>query len=82
MGERVHVRGWVRQRREVSVRLCRHGKGRLTYQDGKEIKGVWEEGNLVNTENEKKQVDHEDQPLRRSVKANAFGYHPATSHRF
>jgi hypothetical protein len=33
--------------------LYRHGKGRLTYQDGKEVKGVWEEGNLVKTENEK-----------------------------
>lgn len=36
--------------------LYRHGKGRLTYQDGKEIKGVWEEGNLMSTESDKKIV--------------------------
>ena len=52
----------------------RHGKGRLTYQDGKEIKGVWEEGNLVSTDQDKKPIEHEEQPLRRSVKVNSFGY--------
>lgn len=25
----------------------RHGKGRLIYTDGKQIKGVWEEGSLL-----------------------------------
>jgi len=78
----MHIRRRVCKRREVRLILCRHGKGRLTYQDGKEIKGMWEEGNLVNTENDKKQIDHEEQPLRRSVKANAFGYHPVATQRF
>jgi hypothetical protein len=54
------------------VSLCRHGRGRLTYQDGKEIKGTWEEGNLVATEQERRQPEHEDQPLRRSVKVASF----------
>lgn len=41
------------------MHLFRHGKGRLTYQDGKEIRGVWEEGNLVTTlQSEKKGVEH------------------------
>jgi hypothetical protein len=44
----------------------------LTYQDGKEIKGIWEDGNLVSTEPEKRQPEHEEQPLRRSVKVASF----------
>jgi hypothetical protein len=74
----MYLLGRLRQRCQVILLLFRHGKGRLTYQDGKEVKGIWEEGNLVKTENDSKpSYDHEDMPLRRSVKAHSFGYHAA-----
>lgn len=73
MGKRMYVLGWFFAGCEVIDVVFRHGKGRLTYQDGKEIKGIWEDGNLISTQNEKA-IEHEDQPLRRSVKVTAFGY--------
>ena len=41
------------------------------YQDGKEVKGVWQEGALLAAEGQKSQGmvgEHEDQPLRKSMK--------------
>jgi hypothetical protein len=41
------------------------------YQDGKEVKGVWQEGALVTAEGQKAQGmsgEHEDEPLRKSMK--------------
>lgn len=56
--QRLHLRRRIRQRPQVKNIIFRHGKGRLTYQDGKEIKGTWEDGNLVSTEQEKRQIEH------------------------
>lgn len=45
----------------------RHGKGRLTYQDGKEVKGQWEEGNLIGVDSDRRVSNHQESPLKKTL---------------
>ena len=66
LGKRMQIFWKFLRRFKVSIALFRHGQGRVNYPDGRQIKGYWEMGKLVEVDKKFKQEEQEsqmDEPL-------------------